>query len=437
MASDFSLENFAEKIHYGKTKSYFQEVMSSYQNGNYRSAVVMLWSVAVCDIVYKLQNLVDLYDDTHAKKILDELTNLQNADPKSSAWEIQLIDKAWKQTNLIDNLEHENLCYLQTQRHLSAHPILNSNRELYAPNKETVRALMRNTLEGLLIKPPFYTKKITDSFLADIAETALYLNTKEKFKKFIEGKYLSRLTPDVEISIYKSLWKLAFRTKNDNCNKNRKINRYTLDIIGKRHDSSILSEKIKGDVDYYSNISSDPIILNHLVFYLSKNKDFYEALDEAAKLKIKHHIENTENGRLCSWFLKDSLDDYYSDIIEMLKNKSDLTFSDNTFRYLLSISDTEEWQQLFCKILSIYYCMANSFDEADFRFEKAISPYLYLFDKDNLFFLIEEIEASSQVYRRRKASEDHKQIYQKLTQLCGQELDLTPYPNFRNKLPEE
>jgi hypothetical protein len=58
--SEFSLESFAEKIHYGKTKDYFQEVLSSYQNRNYRSAVVMLWSVAVCDIVYKLQKLVDL-----------------------------------------------------------------------------------------------------------------------------------------------------------------------------------------------------------------------------------------------------------------------------------------------------------------------------------------------------------------------------------------
>jgi hypothetical protein len=70
---EFSLENLSEKIHSGKTRNYFQEVLSSYHNGNYRSAVVMLWSVAVCDIVYKLQYLVDLYEDAVAKQFLMSL----------------------------------------------------------------------------------------------------------------------------------------------------------------------------------------------------------------------------------------------------------------------------------------------------------------------------------------------------------------------------
>jgi hypothetical protein len=121
---EFSLENLSEKIHYGQTKDYFQEVLSSYHNGNYRSAVVMLWSVAVCDIVYKLQYLVDLYEDAVAKSILDELTTLQNHDSKSSSWELKLIEHTHEHTNLLDNSEYENLRYLQKQRHLSAHPIL-------------------------------------------------------------------------------------------------------------------------------------------------------------------------------------------------------------------------------------------------------------------------------------------------------------------------
>lgn len=80
---EFSLENLSEKIHSGKTKDYFQEVLSSYHNGNYRSAVVMLWSVAVWDIVYKLEYLVDLYQDKQAKSILDCITKSQKDNPKS------------------------------------------------------------------------------------------------------------------------------------------------------------------------------------------------------------------------------------------------------------------------------------------------------------------------------------------------------------------
>jgi hypothetical protein len=38
----------------------------------------MLWSVSVCDIIYKLQYLVDLYADSAAKEILGS---------QASAWE--------------------------------------------------------------------------------------------------------------------------------------------------------------------------------------------------------------------------------------------------------------------------------------------------------------------------------------------------------------
>ena len=89
---EFTLDNIAKKIHYGKTKKYFEEVLSSYQNENYRSAVVMLWSVAVCDIVFKLQSLIDLYGDASAKEILDELSAIQDASPTSASWEVKLIE---------------------------------------------------------------------------------------------------------------------------------------------------------------------------------------------------------------------------------------------------------------------------------------------------------------------------------------------------------
>lgn len=132
---EFSLERITDNIHFGKTKGYFQEVLSSYNNRNYRSSVVMLWSVAICDIVYKLQQLIDLYDDAAAKEILQDVTKIQDRDPKSSAWELKLLNDVRDKTYLLDSSEFEDLIYLQKQRHLSAHPVLNSDRELHSPNK--------------------------------------------------------------------------------------------------------------------------------------------------------------------------------------------------------------------------------------------------------------------------------------------------------------
>ena len=43
----------SEDIYFAKTKEYFSEVISNYASGNYRSAVVMLYSVAICDLLFK------------------------------------------------------------------------------------------------------------------------------------------------------------------------------------------------------------------------------------------------------------------------------------------------------------------------------------------------------------------------------------------------
>lgn len=171
----FSLESVSEKIYFDKTKEYFREVLSSYHNNNYRSSVVMLWSVVVCDILYKLQHLVNLHNDPKAIDILNEIQNLQERNPKSSEWEMKLIEKSWENTELINNIEYANLEYLQTQRHLSAHPVLRHDSELHFPSKETVHALLKNSLEDVLIKPPFYANKIFDELVLDIANNSSVL----------------------------------------------------------------------------------------------------------------------------------------------------------------------------------------------------------------------------------------------------------------------
>jgi len=406
---EFSLENLSEKIHYGKTKDYFQEVLSSYHNGNYRSAVVMLWSVAVCDIVYKLQYLVDLYQDEKAEKILDCIKKSQKDNPKSPSWEFELIQHTHEDTNLLDHSEYANLVYLQQQRHLSAHPILDSDRQLHTPNKETVRALIRNTLEDLLIKPPFYTKKIIDELLEDIAEAAPALNTPQKVKRYLESRYLSKFKPEVELSIYRSLWKLVFKLEDEDCIKNRVINLQTLEVIGNRKAESILNQ-IKGEKDYYSNVSSIPLTLDYLVSYLSKNPKIYDLLNEDAKLKIQHNVKTTNTSKICGWFVKENLQVHYEDILSLIENDINFNFTEGQLKFLLEIADTEEWQHLFCRILSTYYCASRRFDEANSRFQQAISPYLEVFDKETIELLIEQMEQNKQVYGRRKAKEEHQEI---------------------------
>ena len=89
----------SEQIYSPKSREYFKEVVSSYVNENYRSAIVMLYSVCVCDILYKLQELADMYNDKGARTLLSEIQKIKEVANSKSAWEKELIDKVYNKTN--------------------------------------------------------------------------------------------------------------------------------------------------------------------------------------------------------------------------------------------------------------------------------------------------------------------------------------------------
>ena len=413
---EFSLEKLSTNIHYGKTAKYFEEVLSSYNNGNYRSAVVMLWSVAICDLIYKLQNLVDLYNDLAAAKILSEITAIQESDPKSSLWELKLLDDVRDKTYLLDGAEYENLRYLQIQRHLSAHPVLNSDRELHSPNKETVRSLVRNTLESLLVKPPFYTQKILDELLEDISETSPALNTKAKVKEYVVSRYLNRTTPTVELNLIRSLWKIVFRLDNAVCEKNRLINLRVLDTLASRNISA-LPEAIDGDKDFYSNIAPSGTPLSFLVYFLSNHSNLYSILNEDALLKIKHCIDVDPIGKTMGWFIKSDLNAHAEDIVNWIKSTERPTFTAEQLDALLEISDSTEWEDKFCHIVATYYTDSSNYDQADSRFQVAIPKYIGLFNKNTLNSFTSAINANGQCYGRGRAQEDYVVIKRRIDEL--------------------
>ncbi|WP_201196246.1 hypothetical protein [Pseudomonas fluorescens] len=429
---EFSLEKLSDSIYYGKTKEYYREVVSSYHNGNYRSAVVMLWSVAVCDVVYKLQGLIDIYDDPSAKSILGEMSRIQSKDWKSSAWEVQLIDDVHNKTNLIDTAEYENLRYLQKQRHLSAHPVLNKERELHSPNKETVRSLLRCVLEGVLIKPPFYSQHILKELLEDISESKSVLNSSVKVKRYVESRYLHRTTPVVELSLFRSMWKIVFKVENEECEKNRLINLQALEVIARKNRTALVGF-VQGDVDYFSNVASAGQPLDYLVYFLAQFSDLFHQLNEAARLKIKHAVSNTDVGRTVGWFAKDDLSVHGVDVENWIKTDSPI-FTPKQFDSLLALADSDEWQERFCSIVSTYYGASSSFDQADSRFQIAIPQYIDLFSKSALIELATKIEANSQCHDRNRSRHDYVVIKNRIEKLYGKDFDYEPFPWFSRKL---
>lgn len=67
------LDKLKAQIQDQRTADYFSEVLSCFYSGNLRSAVVMLYATVICDLIFKLDDLVNIYGDKGAEKILNEL----------------------------------------------------------------------------------------------------------------------------------------------------------------------------------------------------------------------------------------------------------------------------------------------------------------------------------------------------------------------------
>ncbi len=300
---------------------------------------------------------------------------------------------------------------------------------LHRPNKDTVRSLIRNTLDGVLTKPPIFTRKIFEEFITDLANSTDILIEESKLRKYLESKYFSNLTPDIEAIIFKSLWKLTFRIENEECTKNRNINYKALRIIYKRNRDKI-NQQIVLESDYFSNISGNNEALCFLVHFLSQNDSLFAGLSDAAKIKIEHCAKNNIIGKTLGWFIKTSLEEHYNDLLTWIEGDEYPDFIDNTFIELKKCSDTPEWDEAIYKLASAYYCRSSSFDTADKRFSLAIRPLIKEFNGEALKFLLQKIEGNNQTYGRGSSTPDHKLIYDRAKEIFGETFDYSSFPRF-------
>ena len=95
-------------IYSPKIRLYFREVISSYNNENFRSAIVMLYSTVISDLIIKLQALRDTDGDKKATRILSEIeskriSKSQNGIQYDSSWEREIVTKIAKDTELIES----------------------------------------------------------------------------------------------------------------------------------------------------------------------------------------------------------------------------------------------------------------------------------------------------------------------------------------------
>lgn len=428
MTSDYSIDLESEKIYMAKTKEYFEEVLSSYISGNYRSAIVVLWTVTVVDLVLKLQELVSIYEDETAKKILEDIKKSQDSNTKSPVWEKELIDIIEKRTDMFEVHEIVNIKSLQQHRHLSAHPIINNSLELFQPNKETARAHIRNILESVLTKPPLASNKIFNTLLNDISMKKDLFPNLEDLQHYIKEAYLKKMPKPVVKFIFKKLWKFTFKSTDDKCSQNRVINLRALAVIIREY-RDIVSQLISEDNDYYGNniALDDNKILMYFHTLMSKYSFIYFKLKPTYLKPIKQAFKREKELYITSRFIFDDNKTY----IEMLKENLDITLmSKDNIEDIVEASLENDFFKELIDFFITKFINSSSYDEADIIFSKMIEPYLKEMSKENIIDIIKGIDRNSQLSDRRRAKEDNTIIYQVATEVVDDNFDLFEYDNF-------
>ncbi|MCU1808236.1 hypothetical protein NVV31_22970 [Cytobacillus firmus] len=428
-----SIEYKSENIYHQKTREYFNEVMSSYNNGNYRSAVVMLYSVVICDLIYKLQELSDRYSDHIAISILSRIKQEQEEYPSNPKWEKTLIDEVSTRTNLLEPQDKLNINYLRDIRHLSAHPVLDQLDILVKPNKETVRANMANMLDGLLCKSPILSNKIIITLLEDLVSIEEQLVKQEDLERYINSKYLTKINKPTEEKLFRGLWKFSFRLQDTQTNKHR-IVIYNSLLILFRKELTFFVSLIQNDKNYYSQINLDNSnILDLMINFWSQYPVTYIHMDETVKVIIDNIVRDNFDLFAKSVFLSESLPEHFSKIRTRVSSESITPrMKDSEKALLFSLSEEQGITKEFLDFLIFLFRKSSSYSDGDYNFREYIIPYGKLFTKDQFIEILKAINENNQLNSRWDSRKDNPRLKNIIDESpFKDEIDYTQYPNFR------
>jgi hypothetical protein len=406
--SNFSIDLAAEDITDTRTKKHFREVLVTFSSGCHRSCVVTLWSVLVADLVYKLQDLRDLYGEPTAKSILDQVAATQAANPYDSKWESDLLDAVGQRLSLFGPGEHTQLQTLQKLRHLSAHPVLNNTEALFVPPKETVRSNIRLVLESTLLKPPVFSKKIISEFVVDLAAKKALLPDLGVLKPYIEARYGKSLTRPVEIELVRALWKFCFKTVNSDTDENRNINTRALVIVFERRLSENLAF-LREHRDQMSDVAPGAP-LDCLIVFLSRFPDAYQLLTEAATVLITQRCSESLELFARATYLSDTISSHIDKVADRLTTEP---MSTDGFSRVVGLAEANGCLAAALAAGAAAYGRSGTFNVANQRFGAYVEPYLSKYQKADLELLLRHIEANGQTYGRGRASTDHAGVYQR------------------------
>lgn len=425
----FTIEDLIEKIYEPKTKELFRDVYTSYTQGQYRATVVMLWTVVICDFIYKLQYLKDIYNDATAIDILEKIADKQKKNPKNPEWENFLIDTIFERTNFIDEIEKENLNYLQKQRNLCAHPIITNENILFKPTKELTRSLIRIALDSVLLKSTLLSKRYVDTILEDLEKRIDdFFPWDDNFERYCQNRYLNHLNKNQILKLFKLLWRMTFSPHNDREEQNSFTNLQLLKFIFKKYKSQCI-DYMRQDIEAYSYDKSNNKAKEYFNGFIIENYNMYSHLSEQTKALFESEIRQFPSDMPYFFISQKTFEEYLSVLNEEFNNRQEVIEKHSIWLPAINLRNQAKERGLENMLYNMFinwYASSINFNEADILFDELIKNNLKEFSLEQIIELIKLSSQNNQTYNRGKATQDHKYIVQRYLKLDGS------YDNIHN-----
>ena len=413
----------AENIYFPQISEYFREVISSYDNGNYRSAIVMLYSTIVCDLILKLKELSEVYSDSKAESMLAEIDK-QRAKAFDSSWEWKLIHSIRDRTELLSDEAFAMLQHIYDLRNFSAHPAMNEEYELISPTPEMTVAYIKQALDCVLTKPSVFAQNIVDRISDDIANRKdIFLNDLKVLNNYLEKVYFSRMSAKVKNQVFKAFWKFTFKKdEGEIFDSNRVINRKTLEILLSKHGQEIC-QYVRENAAFFTASNSSKCMKN-LCVLLAYYPQVYDCLDDNTKHQIVAF--DADNFVLIKWFITGCLEDHLSS----LRIQRD-RISEKLLAILREVCNRQGLPHLFPQFLIEYYSQCCTYISAGNRFDNTIEPNLEHFSADDFTKLIQAIDSNPTIHNYYGQKRRNDVIIEKALQVLPKDYALHAYKNFQ------
>lgn len=314
-----NLDELMQKVRNAHVKNYMNESIAAYRTGAYRASLITTW-IAVCvDIIEKIREL-SLSEDPAAKKIKEQLDNIQPNDPAAMlSFERGILNFACDDLQLISTIEKFHLERLKDDRNICAHPTFSDDGSQFSPPAELALSYIVQASNYLLVHPPVKGKVIVQRLYDLINEPSFPENEEKAYGLLSSENNLGRVKDSGVRNLAIIILKRLFR--DDTGLSPELLNRLSASLSAiYRLYPEIYEEVVSNKLGVMLSDANDTK-LKRIFPFLRLRTELWSKVDHAERVRIEGLINSMDHEEMAKYqvtMLAEVNSDIRSNVIEKM-----------------------------------------------------------------------------------------------------------------------